>query len=248
MLEYYTTTTSITLELVILSGGIIVTGKTPYVEIRDKDTGFYFDFNSRTFTGTTVSSTAPLTSAIDGLYRTTWDVSGLFTSSHFLMAEYHDATALATDDLLFRLVPLSTGDVSLSSAGGSITIKGTFTPTDKKRLFDVLDEIRSDLKDFREQAMMLIRGIFNREPIKKEDIEFIQRIKEKDEIMWGELLKILEMKNDATTKEVIEKLEEYTKKEEEDKKKVLEWLKEKLAIDKIEKDPDLVNINDDDDE
>ena len=248
MIEYFITNTSITIELIVLSGGTTVTGRTPYAEIRNKDTGQYFDFNSRTFTGTTVSSTAPLASAIDGLYQTTWDVSGLFTAPTFLMFEYHDDTALAIDDVLFTRPPLSTGDVSLSSAGGSVTIRGIFNETEKKKLFDTLDEIRSDLKDFREQAMMLIRGIFNREPMKREDIEFLKSIKERDEFMWQELLKILKMRNDATVGEIIEKLEEYTEREEEDKKKVLKFLEEKLRPSKIDDDPELVNLDDDGDE
>lgn len=243
MIEYYNTTTSVTLELIVLSGGTTVTGRTPWVEIRDKDTGDYFDFASRTFTSTTVSSTAPLTSAIDGLYRTNWDVSGVFTSSHFIMVEYHDATALSIDDLLFRPYPLLTGDVSVTAAGGgNIQIKGLLSDFQKKRLFDTLDEIKADVSTFREIAIPILRGLMSRKSIEKKDIEFLNRVKERDSVMYCELLKILKLRDNVSSKEVAKKLGEYLDKEEKDKEALLKLLTEKLnkkaAIKELDEDKD----------
>ena len=229
MTEYFNDTTAITLELLLLSGGTTVTGRIPYVEVRDKHTGNYFDFNSRTFTSVTVSSTAPLASAIDGLYRITWDVSGLFTTSHYLMAEYHDSTALGVEDIIFRTLPVTTADANVTAAGGgNITITGNFTAKDRDNLKDVKMRVEDIQFKITADVLPILRGLLAKSAIEKSDIQFLKLLKEKNAVMWGELLKILKLRDDSTTKAVISKLDEYLKKDEKDKKEVLKLLEDKL--------------------
>ncbi len=235
MITYYVSATSVLLELLILSGGTTVTGRTPYAEVRDKDTGFYFDFNTRTFTGTTVSSTAPLASAIDGLYRTTWDVSGIFATPRFLTVEYHDATALSIDDMHFRRTPVTTADANVTAAGGGpIIIKGNFTAKDRDRLKNTEETVQEIETRLRADVLPLLRGLLNKKTIESKDIVKLTRIKEKDELMWQELLKVLKLREDSTTKDVLKKLAEYNKMEEDAKKEVLALLEEKLKPEKID--------------
>ena len=230
MVEYHIGTTSVSLELQILSGGSTVTGQSPWAEIRDKSTNLYYDFASRTFTGTTVSSTAPLTSAIDGLYRATWDISGLFTTNTFLTVEYHNATALSIDDVSIFRPPITTADVTLSYAGaGEVVVKGGGLDADTKRkLFKELKTIKDDIELARQQIYGGILELLKREVIKIEDIDNIANLIEGKEDMWQELKKpiiqMLNLSNSASIQDVIEKLKEYQEMEDGARKEVLEHM------------------------
>ncbi len=232
MIEYFIDVSTIPIELTILSGGTTVTGRSPYVEIRNKSNNQYFDFATNSFNAAPTSSTAPMVSAIDGLYRFTWDVSGLFNSAANLLFEYHDATALSVDDVLFRPPVLSTGDVTLSSMGGApgnVIIHGQFSKEDKDKLFEKLDEINSDLEFFRQTALGALEQLLSRRVIKIEDLKFLTTIKERDLAMYQELLKILDLKSTANEKEIFEKLTQYIKREEDAKKGLMEKLNELLT-------------------
>jgi len=213
----------VNIELTILSGGLRVTGKTPTVAIRNKDTGFYFDFASNTFTATTVSATAVLTSAIDGLYTYSWNTQGVFGSDIYLTYEFHDATAIATDDVSFVTKPSGLG-------GGGVIVKGQWTAKQKKQLLDDINALKGNLSQFRIDAMVMLRKILKKDTLEKSDVAFFDELKERDKLMWSELLKILEMRNGSTTKEVVARLSEYLEKEEADKMKVMEFLDNKLEI------------------
>ena len=253
MLEYYNPLTAISIELVLLSGGTTVTGRTPYVQIRERTNNTYFDFSSRTFTNTTVSSTAPLTSAIDGLYRTSWDTSGIFpaTTINFLTFEYHDATALTMDDVVFTLAPLSTANVSLAvGGGGGTTIHGIWTAKQKKKLFDDIKKVREDIKSFRIDTLTALRKLLAKKTLQKEDLQVITQLKERDLKMYQELLKILDLQSTTEEKVVFEKLEEYIRSEETAKKEVLKRLDERLGNVEPNKPGDIVldTEEDEDDE
>lgn len=241
MVEYFNDNTAASLELLILSGGTTVTGKTPVALIRDKDTGNYFDFASRTFTSTTVSATAVLTSSIDGLYLYTWDISGLFSSdsgSH-LTFEYHDSTAASITDVL--VTPKARVNVVGGGGfpGGDTVVQGVWTAKQKKKLFDKLDEINKNLLEFRSKSIELIRELLGRKTLKKEDLEVITQIRERDFKMFQELLKILDLKNDVSEAAVFERLQEYIEREERAKAEVIEKLEKFL-----DKKENLVNIDD----
>ena len=246
MLEYYNTETAVSIELVLLSGGTTVTGRTPYVQIREHTTNNYFDFASRTFTATTVSSTGPLASAIDGLYRTSWDVSGIFPNSldTYLTFEFHDATALATDDVLFTTKPVAGG------GGGGTIVQGVWTAKQKQKLFDEIKILKKELKKFRIDALTAMRKLLAKKTLQKEDLQVITQLKERDLKMYQELLKILDLQSTTEEKVVFERLEEYIRSEGSAKQKVLQRLDERLG--KVEKinpgDIELINDDDDDDD
>lgn len=223
MNEYYNDNTAISLELFVLSGGTTVTGKTPVALIRDKDSGNYFDFASRTFTSTTTSATAVLTSAIDGVYRYSWDISGLFSSNSgtHLTIEYHDATAVSLEDILVT----DKMRVDVAGGGGNTIIKGIWNSTEKKKLFDKLKDIKKDIKDGEKKIMFLLQRILTKKTLRKEDIEFIKDIQERDGKMWQEFLKIMKLQENATSKDLIDALEEYYKAENEASKEVKDKLK-----------------------
>ena len=223
MNEYYNDNTAISLELFVLSGGTTVTGKTPVALIRDKDSGNYFDFASRTFTSTTTSATAVLTSAIDGVYRYSWDISGLFFSNSgtHLTIEYHDATALSLEDILIT----DRMRVDVAGGGGNTVIKGIWNSTEKKKLFDKLKDIKNDIKDGEKKLMFLLQRILTKKTLRKEDIEFIKDIQERDGDMWQEFLKIMKLQENATSKDLIDALEEYYKAENEASREVKDRLK-----------------------
>ncbi len=236
MITYYVSATSALLELLVLSGGTTVTGRSPYVEIRDKDTGFLFDFASNTFTGTTVSSTALMTSAIDGKYTFNWDVSGLFPTPRFFTAEYHDATALSLDDIHFRRTPVTTVDANVTAAGGgSIVIKGNFTKQDRDRLKETLENTREIETRIRSDVLPILRGLLNKKTIESKDIVYIKKLKEMNYRMWQELLKEFKLREDATAKEVLDKLAEYNKRDEAAKEEFLALLNDKLKPVKAKK-------------
>lgn len=227
MLLYHLPKNNISIELVILSGGLVETGKTPTVTIRNKDTGNYFDFASRTFTSTTVSATAVLNSAIDGLYTFPWDISNLFNNDTYLTFEYTDLVALdppafTTDDIAITTKP-SGGGV------GPIVIKGQWTAKQKKQILDDVEEIKEVLKELRKDTLLLLRKILSKQVVTKEDINLLSKIKERDKLMWQELLKILKLREDSTTQDVLKKLSEYNEKEEQAKKELLKLLEEKLT-------------------
>ena len=193
MIQYHITNTSVPLELTVLSGGTTVTGLSPIVKIRHKDLGQYFDFASRTFTSVCTSATGVLLSAIDGVYRLAWDTSGLFVTSTFLTFEYHQATAVDTDDVYFTRRPLQPSDLPMGGGNvGNVTIKGQWTASEK------------------------------------EDLDFLIQFKEKGDFMWQEFLKIMKMTDDTTTKEVLEKLEQYKSMEEDAKVELLGILNSRL--------------------
>jgi hypothetical protein len=237
LLQYYITNTSVPLELVVLSGGTTVTGLSPVVQIRHKDLGQYFDWASRTFTGTTTSATGVLLSAKDGFYRLAWDVSGLFTTNTFLTFEYHQATALSIEDILFTRTPLSTGDAGRGMAG-SVVVKGGWSGEEKKDLVDRLKDIQNDLTDFRRKSLILLRDILNKKQLQKEDLDFIYDIRKRDVQMWQEMLKILNLRDSATESEVYDKLQKYMVEEEVAKQRVLEKLNEVLKKPKDNGDDD----------
>lgn len=218
------------MELLILSGGITVTGRTPVALIRDKDSGNYFDFASRTFTGTTTSATAVLTSAIEGIYRYTWDISGLFAvnSGTKLTFEFHDATAAALQDVLITLRQTGGGG---GGGGGIVEIKGLWTPKQKQKLFDAIDL----LKEKSSTTIKLLRDLLGRKTLTGEDLQQITRLKERDLNMYQELLKILDLKNDVSEKVVFEKLQLYIQNEEEAKAKVIKKLDEFLKSKEVKK-------------
>ena len=158
MLEYYLNDNNVNVELVITSGGLRVTGQTPTVAIRNKDTGYYFDFASNTFTATTTSATAVLSSAIDGLYTYAWDTSGVFTTNTHLTFEYHNGTGFDSDDVLFTRQPIGTAD----AGGGSqmdVLVKGLWSPDDKQTLFNKLNDMSNNLANFRRNVSIKINKI-----------------------------------------------------------------------------------------
>ena len=157
MLKYYINDDNVNIELAITSGGLRVTGKTPTVTIRNKDTGYYFDFKSNTFTSTTTSATAVLSSAVDGLYDYAWDTSGLFTTNTHLTFEYHDATGFTIDDVLFTRTPIGTSDAGF--AGDEITIKGVWTKEEKDNLFSRLSDMSNNMANFRRNVSIKINKI-----------------------------------------------------------------------------------------
>ena len=236
MLQYYLNSTSISIELAILSGGVTVTGRTPFAKVRRQSDNAYFDFNDRIFGGVLTSATAPLTSAIAGIYRTAWDVSGLFTTTTHLVFEYFDASAIDMDEVIFTRSPLSTADIPMGGSVGSVTVKGGWDRDEKDDLFDKLKEINNNLSDFRRKAMILLRDIVDKKFLKKEDLDFLILFKEKGDFMWQEFLKIMKFNNDATTKEVLQKLEEYNSLEESAKKELLVVLNTRLNKETIEED------------
>ena len=217
------------MELVVLSAGTTVTGLSPIVKIRHKELGQYFDWASRTFTGTPTSATGVLLSAVDGLYRLAWDVSGLFTTPTQLEFEYHEATALSIEDVLFTRLPLSTGDAG-HIGGGSVTIKGGgWAKEEKEKLLEDIKDMKNTLSDFKRKALIFLRDILDKEQIGKEDLESITQIRKDDIQMYQELLKILDLKNNVTEKEVLEKIEEYVSREELAKVKLIEQLNKLLG-------------------
>ena len=229
MIQYHITNTSVPLELTVLSGGTTVTGLSPVVKIRHKDLGQYFDFASRTFTSVCVSATGVLLSAIDGVYRLAWDTSGLFVTSTFLTFEYHQATAVDMDDVYFTRRPLEPNDLPMGGGNiGNVTIKGQWTANEKEDLFDKVKEINNNLSDFRRRAMILLKDIVDKKFLKKEDLDFLIQFKEKGDFMWQEFLKIMKMNDDSTTKEVLEKLEQYKSMEEDAKVELLGILNTRL--------------------
>jgi len=222
LLEYYRDTTAISFELLILSGGIVVTGKTPTVLVRDKDTGKYFDFASNTFTSTTTSATGVLTSALDGMYRLTWDISGLFSSNSGtrLAFEYHDGTAASIDDVLIT----DKMRVNVVGGGGAVNIEGIWTPKQKKELLRRIKKLEETLSSFKKDALVSLRRLLSKKTLQKEDLQFITDIKERDLKMYQELLKLLDLKSSTSEKEVFKKLQEYIKREEQAKVELLEKL------------------------
>jgi len=247
LLEYYNDNTAVNLELLVLSGGYTVTGRTPTCLIRDKDTGNYFDFASNTFTGVTTSATAILNSAIDGLYTYSWDISGQFSSesgSH-LTFEYHDATSVAIEHVLVS--PKLRLNVAGGGPIGDIIIKGRWTKEQKDRLFGILDNIKDKIETSREKILILLRRLLTKKTLQKEDLDEITKIKERDLKMYQELLKILDLKNTADEKEVFAKLEEYIKLEEIAKTKVLDKLNTFLSKKDIPQ-PKVEDKDDDEDD
>jgi len=224
VIEYYNDNTAISLELLILSGGTTVTGKTPVALIRDKDSGNYFDFASRTFTSTTTSATAVLTSALDGIYKYTWDTSGLFTSNsgHHLTVEYHDSTGASIEDILVTSKERMT--LYGGGGGGPTTIKGVWSAEQKKRLLKDVAEIKKDIKAFKERVLFLFTRILAKKTLRPEDIQFIQELRERGKQMWQEFLKVMKLREGATAKELLVELEEYYKAEESASKEVKERL------------------------
>jgi len=218
MIEYYLPKSSINIELAILSGGITVTGRTPTVLVRKRDTGNYFDFTSRTFTSVTTSATAVLTSSLDGLYTFSWNIQNIFNSDTYLTFEYHDATSLAVDDV--SLITKAGGGGGI----GSVEIKGVWTAKQKKELMDNVKDIKKDLQEFRERTYLLLRKILSKETLQKEDLNTIKSIKETDNAMWQEFLKIMKLQENATTKDLLNALEEYYKAEHKASREVRERL------------------------
>lgn len=231
MLKYYIYQTAITIDLTIVSGGISVTGRAPTVEIFDRNLGQHFDFAVRAFNAAPATTGVVLNSAIEGLYRYTWDVSGLFNTNTFLLFEYHDATSVTTDDVAFVRPPLTTADVTVSVGGAPqvITMKGVFSKEDQKKMFKQLDVIEDDIEHFRQVTIGALKQLLSVQVIKIEDIKFLTDIKERDLNMFQELLKILSLKSTANEKEIFEKLTSYIKGEEKAKKEVMVKLNELLT-------------------
>lgn len=232
MLEYYLPKSSVNIELTLLSGGTTVTGRTPTVLIRDKDTSKYFDFSSRTFTSTTVSATALLTSSIDGLYTYSWNTQGLFNNDIYLTFEYHDSTALATDDIAFVTKPSGLG-----GGGGTVSIKGLWTKEQKEKLIKDVETLKNDISSFREKSIELLRRILSKKTLTREDLQMVSEIKARDLKMYQELLKILNLKSDTNEKEVFKKLQEFIESEELAKAEIIEKLNKMLppSVDKEDK-------------
>jgi len=176
-------------------------------------------------------------SAKDGFYRLAWDVSALFTTNTFLTFEYHQATALSVEDVLFTRTPLSTGDAGRGMAA-SVVVKGGWTGDEKKDLLERLKDIQNDLSDFRRKSLILLRDILNKKQLQKEDLDFIYDIRKRDVQMWCEMLKILNLKDSATESEVYDKLQKYMVEEEVAKQRVLERLDKVLSKPKIENEDD----------
>lgn len=241
MLKYHIDQTAVTVELAILSGGYTVTGRTPTCLMRRRYDGFYYDFASKTFTGTTTSATSLLTSAIDGLYKFSWDVSGIFNTSTHMMFEYHDATCLAIEEVWFTRPPLSTSD-ALGGVGGSVVVGGKggiWTTNQRDKIIDDVKKIKDSTINFRREAMLILKDLVNKPSITLEDMKAITDIKERDLDMYQDLLKILELRDTSTEKEIFEKLELYIRKEEQDKKKFMEKLNEIIGdVDDEEDDDD----------
>lgn len=233
MIEYFINESAITIDLTITSGGISVTGQTPTVEIFNRDISQHFDFAVRAFNAAPATTSLALTSAIEGLYRVSWDTSGLFNTNTFLLFEYHDGTSVATDDVSFIRPPLTTGDINITFGGGmpnQIVVKGNFTDEEKKKLFKQLNVIEDDIEHFRQTAIGALKQLLSVQVIKIEDIKFLTDIKERDLNMFQELLKILNLKSTANEREIFEKLTTYVKGEEKAKKEVMIKLNELLTM------------------
>ena len=164
-----------------------------------------------------------LTSALDGIYRYSWDISGLFSSNSgtHLTIEYHDATAVALSDIL--VTSKTRVDVA-GGGGGNVHINGIWTPKQKKKLLDDIKELKKDIKDSKESILFLLQRILAKETLRKEDLDFIRSIQKENGDMWQEFLKVMKLQENSTSKELIEKLEEYYKTENE----ALEEVKERL--------------------
>jgi len=217
--------------MTVLSGGTTVTGRSPTVEILDNNLGWHFDFAVRAFNAAPATTGLALASAIDGLYREDWDVSGLFVTNTFLTFEYHDATALALDDVAFVRPPITTGDINISVGGGfteQITLKGNISDDEKRKLFKQLDTIENDIEFFRQTAIGALKQLIDRRVIKLEDIQFLTKIKERDLKMFEELLKLLELQSNATEKELFSKLTQIIERKNEKKQKFIEALQDIL--------------------
>lgn len=242
MLEYYNDNTAIALELLILSGGYTVTGRTPTVLIRDKDTGNYFDFASRTFTNVATSATALLASQFaDGLYSYNWDISGLFSSasgSH-LIFEYHDATSAAIEHALVS--PKLRLNVAGGGPIGDVIIKGRWTKEQKDKLFKALEDIKKRIDSVGSRTLILLRRLLGKKTLQKEDIQFIADIRRTDLTMWKEVLEIFKLNDTATDKELVATIKEFLANEEGAKKELIELLDKR-----IKKEPTQV-VDDEDD-
>ncbi len=248
MLEYYINETAISIELVITSGGISVTGRTPTVEIREIDSSFYWDFDPDApitgFVANPITTSLNLVSATDGIYRSTWNTFGVFTTNTYLTFEYHDGTAVTIDNVFFRTVPMVTSDINLTVGGGgaghNIIMQGVFNKTEKEKLFNWTDKIERDIETIRNNVSIIkgklediVLKIGEKRPLTKEDIEILKTIWKKDTVMWQEFLKtlkpIMKLHDTASQKELVEALEEYYKNEVGAKNEVVELLKKLLS-------------------
>jgi len=241
MLKYFIDQTSVTLELAILSAGYTVTGRTPTCLIRRRSDDYLFDFSNNTFTTTAaaVSATAVLESAIEGLYNYTWDISGQFTTSTMLLFEYHDATCLTIEDVWITRPPLSTGDAAPGIPGAAIMGgKGVWTQKEKEKIIDDVKKIKDSTINFRREAMLILKDLLDRPSITIDDLQVVTEIKERDLEMYQDLLRILELRDTSTEKEIFEKLSLYIKKEEKAKAVFIKELDKLIGIDDEDEEDD----------
>ena len=132
------------------------------------------------------------------------------------------------ETLSSHLTTGSTGEkLNLGSGGGGlggVVIKGHWTKKEKEKLFDRLDSMQEDITERIKRELLLLRNLLSRKTLKKEDLREIIRFKHKDSAMYQELLKLLDLSNNATSKEVFEKLGSYIQKEEKAKRELIEKL------------------------
>lgn len=148
---------SVQLDLWIYNGytaqtGIDTSASAVTVQLRHKDTGNLFDFSDNRFKAAGwTSATQVLTevSAVSaGLYRTTFSstVDNSINNGTTVVAEYRDnGGRRITEDIVFIRPPAGAQDIA-NSQFGNIVLKGQFTAEDRKRLFDMLEQIQSDVE------------------------------------------------------------------------------------------------------
>lgn len=152
--------TSYPLDLWVFNDSLSQTGlPTMTVALKNRDNNQYLDFNDNTFKAAAwITASQVLTEIGSGLYRATFNpnvATGVLTNGATLVAEFYASSGRrTTEDIYVVGCTAVAGSSSGSSAGGgsaggfgNVTIKGNFTAEDRRKLFELLEDIQKSVDD-----------------------------------------------------------------------------------------------------